>query len=237
MNPRPDGTRVLPPPGPPDESSAPARSTRDLRILIVDDHTIVRDGLKQLLRERLGTNHFGEAANARDAVALAEKSEWDIVLLDISLPGQSGLDILKQIRTLRPAAKILILTMHPESQYALRVLKAGAAGYMTKETAASEVVAAVNKVLSGGKYVTAGLAEKLVENLEHPAEKAPHEALSDREYQVMRMIAMGKTIKEISFELGLSIKTVSTYRTRVMTKLHFKNNADVVRYALEEKLL
>jgi len=237
MSPRPNVIRVLPQHGPPDEESPKIQSTHDLRILIVDDHTIVRDGLKQLLRERLGTNHFGEAANARDAVALAEKSEWDIVLLDISLPGQSGLDILKQIRTLRPAAKILILTMHPESQYALRVLKAGAAGYMTKDTAASEVVAAVNKVLSGGKYVTAGLAEKLVANLEHPAEKAPHEALSDREYQVMRMIAIGKTVKEISFELGLSIKTVSTYRTRVMTKLHFKSNADVVRYALEEKLI
>ena len=237
MSPRPNVIRALPQHGPPDEQSPESRSLRDLRILIVDDHTIVRDGLKQLLKDRLGTNNFGEAANARDALALAEESEWDIVLLDISLPGQSGLDILKQLKTLRPAAKILILTMHPESQYALRVLKAGASGYLTKDTAASEMLAALNKVLSGGKYVSAALAEKIISNLDHPADKAPHEALSDREYQVMRMIAMGKTVKEISFELGLSIKTVSTYRTRVFTKLNFKTNADVIRYALEEKLI
>ncbi len=237
MSPRPNVSRVPPSQSQPQKPAARAESTRNLRILIVDDHTIVRDGLRQLLAQQLGTTHFGEAANARDAVAMAEKSDWDIVLLDISLPGQSGLDILKQLRNLRPNAKILILTMHPESQYARRVLKAGAAGYMTKETAASEVVAAVNKVLAGGKYISDSLAEKLACDLERPAEKAPHELLSDREYQVMRMLAMGKTIKEISFDLSHSIKTVSTYRTRILDKLHFKNTADVVRYALEEKLI
>ena len=237
MSPRSNVSGVRPPKSQPQKPAAPAESTHNLRILIVDDHTIVRDGLRQLLAQQLGTSHFGEAATARDAVALAEKSDWDIVLLDISLPGQSGLDILKQLRNLRPNAKILILTMHPESQYARRVLKAGAAGYMTKETAASEVLAAVNKVLAGGKYISGGLAERLACDLESPAEKAPHELLSDREYQVMRMLAMGKTIKEISFDLSLSIKTVSTYRTRILDKLNFKNTADVVRYALEEKLI
>jgi DNA-binding NarL/FixJ family response regulator len=209
----------------------------DLRVLIVDDHALLRDGLKQLVAQHFGTARIGEAGDGAMAISMAQREEWDIVLLDISLPGQSGVDVLKQIKALRPAAKVLILTMHPESQYAVRALKAGASGYLTKETAGQEMVGAINKVLAGGKYVSSSLAEKLASNLGTPEHKAPHELLSDREYQVMRMLAMGKTVKEISFDLGLSVKAISTYRTRIMEKFNFKSTADVVRYALEERLI
>jgi two-component system invasion response regulator UvrY len=227
---------------PPNESEAKGFNQTlpipaEMHILIVDDHTIVRDGMKQILGDAFPTAKFGEAGDFRVALDQLEKAQWDVVLLDISLPGQSGLDLLKQIRNIQPKASVLVLTMHPESQYAMRALKAGAGGYMTKETAAAEVVAAVRKVRAGGKYISAKLAEKLVSYLEHPPEKAPHEQLSDREFQVFKMIAMGKTVKEIGFDLSLSIKTVSTYRTRVMKKMNFKSNADVTRYALEEKLI
>lgn len=207
------------------------------RVLIVDDHTLVRNGLRQLLAENFEIKEFGEAGTSAEAIAAAQASKWDIVLLDISLPGQSGLDVLKQFRELQPSAKVLILTMHPESHYAVRVLKAGAAGYITKESAGKETVEAVKKVMAGGKYISPGLAEHLASNIGATDAQSPHESLSDREYQVMQMLATGKTVKEISFELGLSIKTVSTYRTRLMSKLNFKTNADLVRYVLNEKLI
>ena len=208
-----------------------------LRVLIVDDHAIVRDGLKQLLLGKFPQAVFGEGRNAREAVELLVKEPWHVMLLDISMPGQSGLDALNQIKALQPELKVLVLTMHPEDQYAVRVLKAGASGYLTKDSASEQVVDAVTKLLAGGKYVSAALAEKLVTNLNQPLPKAPHETLSDREYQVLRMIAAGKSVKEIGSDLGLSIKTISTYRTRVLKKLTLKTNADVIRYALREKLV
>jgi two-component system invasion response regulator UvrY len=218
------------------QDSVQTRSGPGLRVLIIDDHALLRDGLKRLIAQHFRSVRIGEAGDGATGISMAEKEEWDVVILDISLPGQSGVEVLKQIKTLRPAAKILILTMHPESQYAVRVLKAGASGYLTKETAGQEMVGAINKVLAGGKYVSSTLAERLASSLGVP-DKAPHELLSDREYQVMRMLAMGKTVKEISYELKLSVKTISTYRTRIMEKFNFKTTADVVRYALEEKLI
>lgn len=223
----------MPQSGPPNEPS----NTAPLRILLVDDHNIVRDGLKQILSNRYPHAVFAEGRNAREALVQLEKGKWDIILLDITMPGQSGLDLLKQIKSVQPDAKVLVLTMHPEDQYAARVLKAGASGYLTKETASDEVINAVNKVLTGGKYVSASFAQNLVSELSNPTPKSPHETLSDREYQVLRMTAAGKTVKEIGADLGLSVKTVSTYRTRVLQKLKLKTNAEVIRYALREKLV
>ena len=207
------------------------------QFLVVDDHSIVRNGLKQILAGSFPQSHVIEAADAKEALALAEKTKFDVTLLDISMPGQSGLDVLKQIKELQPETKVLILTMHPEDQYAVRVLKAGASGYLTKDTASDEVANAVKKILAGGRYVSAKLAENLASNLQAPAQKTLHDRLSDREYQILRMIGIGKSVKEIAFDLSLSIKTISTYRARVLNKLKFKGNADVIRYAMREKLV
>jgi DNA-binding NarL/FixJ family response regulator len=208
-----------------------------LRILIVDDHTIVREGLRRVLAEHFPNAILGEARNAQECLTCVSQDPWTVILLDLSMPGQSGLDALKQIQSLRPETKVLVLTMHPEDQYAVRVLKAGASGYLTKDTASAVVAQAIEKVMAGGKYLSATLAENLVKTLAEPAGQAPHEGLSDREYQVFRMIALGKSVKEIAFELSLSIKTVSTYRMRVLAKLHFERNAEIIRYALREKLV
>ena len=219
---------------PPDKQIA---AELPLRILIVDDHAIVRDGLKQLLHQHFQSATFGEGRNAQDALQRVASEPWDVLLLDITMPGQSGLDVLKQVVELQPKTKILVLTMHPEDQYAMRVLKTGAAGYLTKETASEEVVNAVTKVLGGGRYVSATFAESLVGKLNGKVEKAPLETLSDREYQVLRAIAAGKSVKEIGFDLSLSVKTVSTYRARILKKLALHTTADVIRYAMREKLV
>jgi len=208
---------------------------RPLRILIADDHAVVRDGLKQLLADRYANAIFGEAANTQQALDKLDSADWDVMLLDLTMPGRGGLDVLAQARNIQPRTKILVLTMHPADQYAVRVLKAGAVGYLTKESASDEVVAAIEKVLHGGRYVTAALAEKLISDLSDG--KKPHEHLSDREFQVLRMIATGKSVKEMGAELSLSVKTISTYRTRLFEKLKFKSNADAVRYVLVERLL
>ena len=200
-----------------------------VRILIVDDHVIIRKGLRQILSDAFSKAIFGEARNTVEALEQIEKQPWDVVLLDITMPGKSGLDVLQQLINAHPNMAILVLSMHPEDQYAVRVLKTGAAGYITKNTASEEVVGAVKKVLSGGKYVSALLAEELAANLNSPMAKSRHEALSDREYQVMRLIALGKSVKEIGFELSLSVKTISTYRTRVLQKMLLKTNADIIR--------
>lgn len=210
---------------------------KEIRILIVDDHGIVRQGLRQILADAFTRAVFGEATNATDALDLVAKNPWDVVLLDITMPGKSGLDVLKQMVDAQPNMAVLVLSMHPEDQYAVRVLKTGAAGYITKNTASEEVIGAVKKVLTGGKYVSAALAENLATNLNSPPGKAPHELLSDREYQVMRLIALGKSVKEIAFELSLSVKTISTYRTRIIEKTKLKTNADIIRYAVHEKLV
>lgn len=208
-----------------------------IRILIADDHAIVRRGLKQILTEIPGVAAIDEAANGQEVLAMVNKEDYDLVLLDISMPGRSGLDVLKQIRAEMPGVSVLMLSMHPEEQYAVRALKAGAAGYLTKESAPDELIMAARKILAGGRYVSASLAERLVYDLDRPSDKPPHETLSDREFQILRMIASGKTVKEIGEDLALSVKTVCTYRARILAKMRLKNNAEITRYAIENGLL
>jgi len=207
------------------------------RILLVDDHAVVRQGLKQILTESLPDSTFGDAASGEEAVEKAGTADWDIVVLDISLPGKSGLETLKELRAARPGLPVLVLSMHPEEQFAVRVLRAGAAGYLTKRTAAKDLVAAVKRVLAGGRYVSASLAESLAAQVQAGSEKAPHETLSDREYQVFRMLAMGKTVKEISEELFLSPQTVSTHRTHILEKMAMQTNAELIQYAMQNQIL
>lgn len=208
-----------------------------IRILIADDHTIVREGLKQILAETPDMIVADEARNGQEVLNKVWKNEYDVVLLDISMPGRSGLDVLKQLKGERPKLPILILSMYSEEQYAMRALRAGASGYMTKESAPDELIEAIRKVSQGRKYVSPSLAEKLAISLEVGEEKPPHEMLSDREYQVMCMIASGKTIKEIAEEISLSVKTISTYRSRILEKLSLKTNAAITHYAVQNRLV
>jgi len=208
-----------------------------IRVLVADDHAIVRRGLKLILSEEFERVVVGEAQNGKELIEQIEKDDWEVVVLDITMPGRSGLDLLKEIKRLRPQLPVLILSMHSEDQFAVRAFKAGAAGYMTKEKAPEELVKAIKKVLAGGKYVSATLAETLVSGLEADTDKPAYESLSDREYQVLRMIASGKTVKEIADELSLSMKTISTYRTRILEKLRMRTNAELTYYALANKLV
>ena len=209
-----------------------------MRVLIADDHAVVRRGLEQILVDSLKEIVVGEASNAEDAIRLVDRQEWDVVVLDISMPGRSGLDALKEIKKIRPNLPVLILSIHPEDEFATRVLRAGASGYMTKETAPDELVNAINKVVAGGKYVSAALAEKLASDLEKDLGGAPpHKRLSDREYEVLLLIASGHTISEIAEDLSLSVKTISTYRARILEKTDLKGNADLVRYAITHGLV
>ena len=212
-------------------------SAAPIRILIADDHALIRKGLKQVLADEFPQSQIGEAANAREALGLVSNQSWDAILLDITMPGQSGLDVLKQIKQLHPKTPVLILSMHPEDQYATRALKAGASGYLTKNTASELVANALRKILAGGTYVSPALAEELAQRLTEPSAGAPHETLSDREYQIMSALASGKSVKEISFDLALSVKTVSTYRTRLLRKLNLTTTAELIRYALREGLV
>jgi DNA-binding NarL/FixJ family response regulator len=208
-----------------------------MRVLIADDHPIVRQGVKLILSEEFSRLTVEEARNGQEAIDQALKREWDVAILDISMPGRDGLDVLKELKQLRPKLPVLILSMHSEDQFGVRVLKAGAAGYLTKENVPEELVRAIKKVLSGGKYISASLAEQLAFNLEQDTERPPHEKLSDREYQVMCMIASGRTVKEIADELSLSMKTISTYRTRVLEKLKMRSNAELTHYAVKNRLV
>jgi two-component system invasion response regulator UvrY len=207
-----------------------------IKILVADDHPIVRQGLKQILSEYPDMTVADEAGTGKDVLVKVGKKDFDIVLLDISMPGRNGLDILKELKAKKPKLPVLVLSIYPEDQYAVRVLKLGAAGYLTKESVPEELVAAIRKVARGRKYVSSSLAEKLATDLAINAEKSPHETLSDREYQVMSMIASGKRLKEVAEELSLSIKTISTYRSRIMEKMNMKNNAELIRYALQNGL-
>jgi two-component system, NarL family, invasion response regulator UvrY len=207
-----------------------------IKILVADDHPIVRQGLKQILSEYPDLTVADEAGTGKDVLVKVGKKDFDIVLLDISMPGRNGLDILKELKAKKPKLPVLVLSIYPEDQYAVRVLKLGAAGYLTKESVPEDLVAAIRKVARGRKYVSNSLAEKLATDLEINAEKAPHENLSDREYQVMSMIASGKRLKEVAEELSLSIKTISTYRSRIMEKMNMRNNAELIRYALQNGL-
>lgn len=207
------------------------------RVLIADDHPVVRRGLSQILTEAPDMVAAGEASTGREVLQAVRENDYDVVLLDIALPDISGLEVLKQLRIVKPELRVLILSMYPEKQYAVRTLKAGAAGYLTKESAPEELVAAIRKVSRGGKYITPSLAEKLAARLSDEAEKEPYETLSDREYQVMCLLASGKTITEIATELSLGVTTVSTYRARLLEKLGLKTTAEIVRYALERGLV
>jgi two-component system, NarL family, invasion response regulator UvrY len=206
------------------------------RVLLVEDHQIVRDGLKTLLREQAITV-FGEASTAADALSLAREEEWDLAVVDISLGGRSGLDVVREIKQIRPKVPVLVLSMHSEEQYARRAYKAGAAGYITKDSPRAELASAIAKVIGGGRYVSTTFADRLVVDLERDTDRPPHQALSDREFEVMRLMASGKTIGEIAELLALSDKTVSTYRARILEKMHLDTNAELIRYVLENKLI
>ena len=207
------------------------------KILIVDDHEVVRRGLKQILADEFKPSKVGEASTASEALEMAQREPWDVVLLDITMPGRNGLEALDDFHRQHPKTAVLVLSASPEEDYALRALKLGAAGYLTKQSASDELLAAVRKALAGGKYVTASLAEKLAASLSGGAPSAPHEALSNRELQVLRLIATGKTLKEISSELSLSEKTIGTYRTRISEKMSLHTNVGLTRYALQHHLV
>ncbi|MGH7479891.1 MAG: response regulator, partial [Candidatus Methylomirabilales bacterium] len=197
-----------------------------IKILVIDDHAIVRQGLKQILAETPDLVVTGEASSGVEALQKIRTGQWDVVVLDISLPDPSGLIVLQQIKSEYPELPVLVLTMHAEDQYAVRVLKAGAAGFLTKESAPDQLVSAIKRVASGGRYISPTLAEKLVSDLGSDIRKPRHEVLSDREFQVLCMIAAGKTLTKIAEELGVSVKTVSTHRTRLLKKMRLKNNAE-----------
>ena len=208
-----------------------------LRVLIADDHDVVRKGLIQILAKSFPGTDVDEAADGRQALALAEKGSYALVLLDISMPGRGGLEVLKEVKRQRPGVPVLVLSMHPEEEYAVRAFRAGASGYLTKDSAAEELVRAVRTVLAGRRYLSASLTEMLARELESNGVGPRHNALSDRELQVMRMLASGKTVTEIADELSLSVKTISTYRSRILEKLQVRNNAELARYAFENRLV
>ena len=208
-----------------------------LRILIADDHPVFRQGLRQIINEASDMVVTYEVSEGLEVLDTVRAGSCDVVLLDISLPGINGIDILKQLKKERPGLPVLMLTMHPEEQYAMRALKAGASGYLTKESTPDELVLAIRKVSAGGKYVSSSLAEKLAYELGRIDKQTPHESLSDREYQIMILIASGKTVTEIAKELSLSIKTISTYRARILEKMGIKNNAELTYYAIKNQLV
>lgn len=208
-----------------------------VRILIADDHPIVRTGLKQILEDAPVKLTCEEADDGRQVLKKTSKTPYDLVLLDIAMPGIGGLDCLKQIKKETPQLPVLIISMYPEEQYAVRALKAGASGYLTKQSAADELLLAVKKVLSGGKYVSASLAEKLAMLLGKDSAEHPHEMLSDREFEVLRLIASGMTASRIASHLCLSVKTVSTYRSRILEKMKLRDNAELTHYALKHRLV
>lgn len=210
-----------------------------MKVLIADDHPVIRRGLIEILEGAFGPIECGEAGTAPEAIRRVHEQRWDVVLLDVTMPGGGGLEVLNDAVSTRPRLPVIVLSVHPEDQYAVRVLKAGAAGYVVKDAAPEELVTAVRKALDGGTYVSDRLAEKLAGSLKKggPDQAAPHEGLSDRECQVMMMLAEGRTVSEIAEELSLSVKTVSTYRTRIMQKMQMHTNAQLARYAVEKGLL
>ncbi len=208
-----------------------------IRILIADDHAIVRRGLKEILLRELEDTVCGEAEDAQQVLAQVQSHDWDLVLLDITMPGRSGLDVLKDLKMLRPKLPVLVLSMHPEDQYGKRLLKAGASGYVNKRSAPEELVKAIRKLLAGGTYVSPALAERLAIDLHDDAVRPVHETLSDREFEVLRMIASGKTVSQIAEKLHLSVATVSTYRARILEKMNMTTTAELMHYALSNHLV
>ena len=198
---------------------------------------MVRQGLKLILADHFKKAVFGEARNAHEALSRIWKEKWDVVLLDVTMPGRSGLEVLREIKRSRPKVPVLVLSMHPEDQFAVRMLKAGAAGYLTKESAGDELVGAIQKVISGGRYISPALAERMASYLDVDMRKAPHERLTDREFLILRAIASGKAVSQIAKEFSLSVSTVSTYRTRILEKMDLKNNAELMHYAMQKGLV
>lgn len=207
-----------------------------MKFLVADDHAIVRKGLAEILCDQFPSAVVREVADSHQVMEQVKNETWDVILLDISMPGRNGIDTLKQLRADGVKTPVLMLSMHSEDQYAVRVLKAGASGFLNKETATDELLEAVKKLLTGRKYITPSIAEKLVDNMGETEQKPAHEMLSDREMQVLQHIASGKTVSEIAEELSLSVNTISTYRARILEKLHLNNNAELTRYAIDNKL-
>ncbi len=208
-----------------------------IRIVIADDHEIVRAGLKQIISDDEDMEVLGESNNGENLIELVKKNDYDVVLLDLKMQGISGIDVIKHIKIIKPDLPIIVLSMHAEDQYAVRTIKAGASGYLTKETAAENLVTAVRRVVGGGKYISPTLAETLADSIAGGGVDLPHEKLADREFQVMCMIASGKTVTEIGSELFLSVKTISTYRQRILEKMNMKNNSELTHYAIKNNLL
>lgn len=207
------------------------------KILIVDDHPIVRDGLKQILGESADLVVSGEAGNADEALALVRDSDFDLVVLDITLPGRTGIDLLRDLRRERPTLPVLMLSIHPEDELGIRAVKAGASGFLSKECASDDLVRAIQLIVSGNKYISRALADRLIEEIQRDTNRPPHEQLSDREYEVMSLIATGSSMKEVAAALSLSKSTVSTYRARILDKLNVKSNAEITRYAIHHGLV
>jgi two-component system, NarL family, invasion response regulator UvrY len=210
---------------------------KKIRILIADDHPIVRAGFKQVLSETPDLVVEDEAGNGQEALACIKKKQYDVVLLDISMPGKNGLEILRELKADYPKLPVLILSIYPEEQYAIRALRAGAAGYLTKASAPHELISAIRKISAGARYISASLGEKLADYLDTDMTKLPHETLSDREHQVMQLIASGKTVSEIAEILHLSVKTISTYRSHILEKMKMKSNTEIILYAVQNKLM
>jgi two-component system invasion response regulator UvrY len=208
-----------------------------MKILIADDHTVFREGLNRIFAEAADISEIGEASNAQQLLERVAEKRWDVVLLDISMPGKSGLDVLKEIKQIHPRLAVLVLSMHPERQFAVRVIKAGTAGYLTKGAAASELLKAIRRVYREGKYISDSVAEHLAMAVGQKTDRPLHESLSDREFEVLRMIGAGKTVGEIAEELSLSVKTVSTYRTHILEKMNLKNNAELMLYVITNGLV
>jgi DNA-binding NarL/FixJ family response regulator len=208
-----------------------------MRVLIADDHAVVRQGLRHILAAIPELNEIAETSDGEETLSRVRAEPWDVLVLDMSMPGRGGLDILKEVRRERPATRVLVLSMHPEDQFAVRLLKAGAAGYLNKESAPDQLVSAVRKIISGGKYVSPTLAERLAFDLDHDGDRPAHEVLSDREFQVLQMLAQGQSVAEIAAVLMLSPKTVSTYRARLLDKLSLKSNAELIHYAIQNQLI
>ena len=208
-----------------------------MRILIADDHAVVRRGLKEILTDALPGVEFSEAGNGDEVLSHLGKSTISLLVLDISMPGRSGVDVLREVKHSYPRMPVIILSCQPEEQYAMRCLRAGAAAYINKESAPEELALATRKILSGGRYVSASLAEKLIDNLDDAAGKPLHELLSDREFEVMKMIAAGVPLTELGDRLHVSVKTVSTYRARIMEKMQMKSNSELTRYAMTQSLI
>lgn len=208
-----------------------------IRFLIADDHAVVRRGLRHILQDAFQRASFSEAGDARQALDEVRKQDWDVVMLDISMPGRGGLDIIQELKSTRPKMPILVMSVHPEEQYAKRVLRAGASGYITKDSVPEELVKAVRKVLAGGRYVSSSLAERLAFEMEAGAREFPHESLSNREFQVLKLMASGKTVNQIAEELSLSVQTISTYRARILEKMGMKTNAELIHYAVRNNIV